>query len=301
MSILNAATLIGTQKTFRTLFLQSFDSVSPNYQKHVMEMGSTNAAEIYQWLGRVGAMQEWLDTKNIDELRGFDFTIKNKDWESTIGVDRNSIEDDQLGMYGPRIADLGVRARQHPNKLLSDARKAGVTTLGYDGQFFYDTDHSEGDSGTQSNKLTGTGTTVAQIRTDIFAAKSQFRKFKDDKGEPFVEEAGNQDFLATIHPDFEVKFEELNNPGPGSTIPKTVIPYEVDPRLTDVNDFYLDYIGLPLRPFIKQNRKAVDFVSLDDPNASETVFMRKKFFYGVEGRYNVSYGLYQLSMLTTNT
>jgi phage major head subunit gpT-like protein len=301
MPEMNASTLIATQKSFRALFMLSFDAMTPMWMKHVMETTSTNAAEIYQWLGRVSAMKEWVDSKSLDAVRGFDFTIKNKDWESTLEVKRTDIEDDQLGLYRPRIQDLGQRAKQHPDKLLSERRRAGTSTLCYDGQFFYDTDHAEGVSGAQSNLLTGTGTTAAQVRADLFTAKAALRKYKDDKGEPFILAMDNVQVIAVIPPDLERVFDELNNPAPGSTVPKTPVLYEVDPYLSDVNDWYLDYVGSPIRPFIKQNRKAVNFVALDDPNSSENVFMRQKLYYGVEGRYEVGYGLYQMTVKTTNT
>lgn len=300
MGVVNAQTLIATQKTFRAMFMASFDGASNFWPKHAMEIASTNAAEIHQWLGRVAQMREWVDTKVLDQLRGFDFTIKNKDYESTLEVDRNAIEDDQLGIYRPRIQDLGARAKNHPDKLLSEVRRAGAATLCYDGQFFYDTDHVEGGSGSQSNKLTGTGTTAAQVRADLFAAKAALRKFKDDKGEPFILGMGNNSVVAVIPPDLEKVFDELNNPAPGATTPKTPIDYEIDPYLTDANDWYLDYTGAPIKAFVHQTRKPIDFVALDDPNASENVFMRKKYYYGVEGRYAMSYGLWQMSILTTN-
>src|SRR5258706_12316463 len=119
MSTASASSLIATQKSFRSLFMTSFDGATAFWEKRAMSIASTNAAEIYNWLGRVPAMRKWLDTKQTQELRGFDFTIKNEDWESTIEVDRNALEDDQLGQYSPRIKDLGIRAKQHPDKLLS--------------------------------------------------------------------------------------------------------------------------------------------------------------------------------------
>lgn len=301
MGEMNAATLVATQKSFRALFLQSFDGVVASWPKHAMEIQSSNAAEILQWLGRVAAMREWIDTKVAAGLTGFDFTVKNKDWESTLEVDRNNIEDEQLGLYSPRIKDLGERAKQHPDSLLSLRRRDGVTALCYDGQFFYDTDHAEGKSGTQSNKLTGTGVTAAKVRDDLFAAKAALRKFKDDKGEPFILNMGNLDVIAVIPPDLEKVFDELNNPAAGSTTPKTPVVYEVDPRLVDPTDWYLDYVGAPIKPFVHQVRKAINFVALDNPNSAESVFMRKKLYYGVEGRYEMSYALYQFSILTTNT
>lgn len=301
MAEMSAATLIATQKSFRALFLQSFDGALALWEKRAMTIPSSHHSEVHNWLGRVAAMREWIDVKAADQLRGFDFTIKNKDWENTIEVDRNDIEDDMLGLYRPRIQDLGMRAKQHPDSLLSLRRREGETVLCYDGQYFYDTDHAEGSSGTQSNKLTGTGVTAVKVRADLFAAKAAFFKFKDDRGEPFIQSMGNEDVVAVIPADLLAVFDELNNPAPGSTVPKTPITYEVDPRLTDVNNWYVDYIGFPVKPFVHQERKAVNFVALDDPNATESVFMRKKLYYGVEGRYEMSYGFWQFSILTTNT
>ena len=300
MAEMNASTLIAAQKSFRALFLSSFDGYTASWEKHAMLIHSGHHTETHNWLGRVGAMKEWVDEKTLDALRGFDFAVKNRDWENTIEVDRNDIEDDMLGLYTPRIQDLGMRAKQHPDSLLSTRRKNGHTTLGYDGQNFYDTDHAEGASGAQSNKLTGTGTTAAKVRDDLFAAKAQFRKFKDDRGEPFILDMGDMQVEAVVPPDLDKVFNELNNPAPGSIVPKTPIPYLVDARLTDVDDWYLDFIGYPIKPFLYQLRKAINFVALDDPNASESVFMKKKLAYGVEGRYEVHYGLYQFSIKTTN-
>lgn len=300
MSIVNASTLVATHKGFRALFLSSFDQFVASWMKHAMEVPSSTKTIVHQWLGRVGAMREWVDVKAVDQLRGLDFSVSAKDWESTISVDRNDIKDDLLGMYNPRIQELGQRAKQHPDKLLSELRAAGAAALCYDGQFFYDTDHAEGDSGAQSNLLAGAGVTAANVRTDWFKAKAALRKFKDDKGEPFVLSLGESDAVAVIPPDLEAVFDEVNNPAPGATTPKTRIPYEVDTRLADQADWYVDYTGAPVKPFMFQTREPVNFVSLDDPNSSETVFMRKKYHYGVEGRYAMAYALWQFSIKINN-
>jgi len=297
--IVNASSLIATHKTFRALFLASFDAFTPAWMRHAMTVPTQTETMVHNWLGRVGAMKEWVDTKVVDELRGFDYTVKSKDWENTLGVFRKHMEDDLLGLYNPRIADLGQRAKQHPDQLLSGLRT--TNGLCYDGQNFYDTDHAEGDSGSQANTISGTGVTAVKIRDDWFSARKALRKFKDDKGEPFVLNLANQDALAVIPADLEAVFDEVNNPGPGATFPKTTIPYEIDPRLTDVNDWYTDFVGAPVKPFLYQTRKPINFVSLDNPNTSEIAFDRALYKYGVEGRYVMAYGLWQFSVRITNT
>lgn len=42
-----------------------------------------------------------------------------------------------------------------------------------------------------------------------------------------------------------------------------------------------------------QNRKDFAFTSLVDPNSSDHVFMRNEYAFGVDGRCNVGYGLWQ--------
>lgn len=49
-----------------------------------------------------------------------------------------------------------------------------------------------------------------------------------------------------------------------------------------------------IRPFIYQNRKPYNFV-MKDQEQDDNVFLRKEFIYGVDGRSNVGFGLWQLA------
>lgn len=309
--IVNAGSLIALQQSFNALFQSSLMAATPVWSKVAMEIQSTHKAEIHQWLGRVPQMREWIDEKSVDGLRGFQYTITNKDYEMTIGVDRNDIEDDMLGMYQPRIREMGVRASYHPDKLLSAARAAGHTTACYDGQYFYDTDHVEGDSGSQSNYLTGTGTTLSTLGADFFTAQAAMMALLDDKGEPFIEPAmvvaGYMDmpsqWLVTCPPALYSLFYQLFNAQVISQTSNTLFraaQLVPDSRLTDTNDWYLDFVGGIVRPYIKQTRKPPVMVSLVDPNMTESVFMTREFKFGVESRGAISYGLWQYSSQTHN-
>ena len=302
--VANASTIAALQKNFQALFRSAYEEYETTWPRVAMEAPSEGAEENYQWLGDVPSIKEWIDSKTLEQLRGFQYTIRNKDWEGTITVDRNDIEDDRLGIYRPRIIELGQEAKRHPEELVSTTRRAGVTELCYDGQFFYDTDHVIGKSGTLSNKLTGTGATLAQVKVDFTVARKTLRNFKNDQGKPFIRRAGKLALLCTIPADLEGVFEELANAtliSNTTNVLKGAFDYQIDPYLTDANDWYLDYIGAPIKPFVFQNRKRPDFVALDNPNTTESVFMRKKLAYGVEARYNAGYGFWQYSILTTNT
>lgn len=57
--------------------------------------------------------------------------------------------------------------------------------------------------------------------------------------------------------------------------------------------FLLD-TSKPIKPFIYQKRKDYSFVSLTD-ESNDNVFKRAEYVYGVDGRGNVGYGLWQLA------
>jgi phage major head subunit gpT-like protein len=103
-------------------------------------------------------------------------------------VDRNDIEDEQLGFYNPIVAALAQEARKHPEKLLADLMSAGFTTACYDGQYFFDTDHPVG-SATASNFGGGSGTpwylldTSRAIKPFIFQLRREVQLVRMDRQE----------------------------------------------------------------------------------------------------------------------
>ena len=58
-----------------------------------------------------------------------------------MGVKRTDIEDDNLGIYTPLMQEMGRAAGVHPDELVFALLKLGHSSLCYDGQFFFDTDH----------------------------------------------------------------------------------------------------------------------------------------------------------------
>jgi len=102
---------------------------------------STTGKEEYGWLGKLPGIREWIGDRVINNIKAHDYSIKNKDFEETIAVDRNDIEDDNLGMYGPLFEELGRAAGAFPDELVYNLLKAGFASPCYDGQYFFDTDH----------------------------------------------------------------------------------------------------------------------------------------------------------------
>lgn len=160
--LINRANLNDMFRGFQMIFQGAWQQAPSMYAQFVTEVTSTGSEEKYAWLGTMPRFREWLGDRVLQSLKTHDFTIKNKSFENTIEVDRDNIEDDKLGVYTPLIQQLGFEAKTHPDELLFALMAAGFSTVCFDGQYFFDTDHpveqADGSIGTWSNFGGGSGT-----------------------------------------------------------------------------------------------------------------------------------------------
>lgn len=126
------------------------------------EFKSTSSDETYGWLKDIPGVREWVGDRVIHKLSNDGFRLTNKDYESTIGVDTNTIEDDKYAIFGPRFRLMGAARERHPDETLWPLLKRGFTEACWDGQYFFDTDHpsldKDGVATTRANTDGGSGT-----------------------------------------------------------------------------------------------------------------------------------------------
>lgn len=140
---------------FQSVFNKAIESAQSHYQDVAMIVPSKTAVETYGFLEKLPGMREWIGPRMINQLGTSGFTITNRNWEQTIQVDRNDIEDDRYGLFAPLIRDMAVSGMAHPDELVFSLLGDGFTTKCYDGQTFFGESHpiSVGDKskGTYSN------------------------------------------------------------------------------------------------------------------------------------------------------
>lgn len=184
--IINQASLGAIYKGFRTIFNEAFQGVPSTYDRVAMVTPSSVREETYAWLGQFPKMREWVGERAIKNIIAHAYAIKNKDWEVTISVDRNDIEDDQIGLYNPLFAELGRSAATHPDELIYALLALGFSTVCYDGQYFFDTDHPV-NGASVSNYGGGSGTawylmdTSRSIKPIIFQKRRETQFIAKDK------------------------------------------------------------------------------------------------------------------------
>jgi len=75
-------------------FMKQLKMHTPDWTKVATKIPSTKSTEPYAWLGAVPDLKEWKDERIPEGLLENDFSIKNYNWEGTIGVDRDAFDDE---------------------------------------------------------------------------------------------------------------------------------------------------------------------------------------------------------------
>jgi phage major head subunit gpT-like protein len=138
---LNNATLRSAGVGFNAAFQQGLGSATSLMSRIATTVTSTSKTNEYGWLGKAPRFREWIGDRVINAMAKHGYTLTNRDFENTIGVDRNDFEDDNLGIYGPLFQELGSAAATFPDELVFALLKLAFSTNCYDGQYFCDTDH----------------------------------------------------------------------------------------------------------------------------------------------------------------
>lgn len=280
--------------------------------KVAMYFRSNQEMETYKWLGMVPGMRQWVGGRQAKGLRESGLTIRNQKYESTLEVNVDDLNRDQTGQLRVRIGEQARRATAHWASLLSTLILNGPSTDCYDGQYFFDTDHSEGDSGTQSNCVTVDisalpaavhGTTTVPSREEaaqsILQGVAAIVGFLDDQGEPMNEDA--KQFIVMAAPQNPLYLclqaaVTLDNlaAGVANIIPASGFNIQCVPnaRLSTWTDrFAIFRTDADVKAFIQQEETPIQMSAKAE--GSEFEFDYDKHQYGIKAVRNVGYGYWQ--------
>jgi phage major head subunit gpT-like protein len=281
-----------------------------------MFFGSDQKTEEYKWLGQVPVVREWVGGRQAKGLRDFGTSITSKIWEATLEVDIDDLRRDKTGQLNIRIGELADSAMDHIFTLLTTLINTGDSALAYDGQFFFDTDHSEGDSGTLSNDLsagtfdvaTAAAPTAAEMAAVIQEMVQQFYAFKDDQGRAINRKARN--FLFQVPVNMWGAAQQaissnllnngvgsLDNPLKGLANRGFNIDVMANPEMTATTKVYAFRTDGRTKPFIHQEEVPVTVEAVAE--GSELEFNNRVHHYGVSTVREAGYGLWQHAVMAT--
>ena len=284
----------------KTIFNNVLTAVKGTWQDTTMEVPSDSAGEDYAWLSRFPKMRKWVGSKVLKNIEAKKYYVANEDWETTLAVKRNDIEDDRLGIYTNQAQMAGASAAELWDIISDDLKNNAFTKLCFDGQYFYDTDHPVGDT-TVSNKGTAalSAATLAAAQASYGAARLAIMSLKDEEGMPLrlvpdtLEVPPALEATARLLLEKEKLADDSQNPFFGTAKVK------VNPGLTSSTAWFLHVTSKPgIKPFIVQMRKRPVFVSQTDLT-SDDVFDKGEYKFGAEARAAGLYGFWQLSYGST--
>ena len=297
--IVNRANIESVFINLKTTFNKAFDAAPAVWQETTMLVPSGSGQNDYAWLSRFPKMRKWLGDKVIKDLEAFKYTVVNDDWEATIEVDRNDIDDDNVGIYAPQAQEAGYSAKQLPDELDATLKNNAFATDCFDGQYFYDNDHDvAGASVSNVSAVALSAATTADATASYGAARLAIMSFKDDEGRPLALIPNVLEVGPALEATGRLILENAKltdqSPNPYHGTARLLL----NPRITSATQWMLHVTNRPLKPFVYQERKKPVFVQ-QTTEETDNVFMRKKFRFGAEARAAGGYGLWQLSFGST--
>lgn len=290
--IINGQALANLHVGFKTLFNRQMELTPSTKDKIATTVPSSTGTEEYGWLGMFPKMREWLGSRVVQSLAAHGYTIKNKDFEMTVGVRRSDIEDDNYGIYSAQFSQMGESAKRHPDEIVWECLAKGFDAKCYDGNTFFAEKHKVG------RKEVSNKSTEKLSLSAYKAARTAMMSYTNEEGQPL----GIIPNLLIVPPQLEAAALEILNT---QYIGGTTNPYyksaelHVEPELAGHPEaWYLACTNRYIKPIIYQERKKIQFTSLTNPKDSN-VFWDNEYLYGADGRDAAGYGLWQLCFGST--
>lgn len=288
---------------FHAAFLGQLAVAPDPLEQLYATVNSTNAAEQWEWLGDLPGFTEWLGDRKLGRIKRFRLRVENKDWASGVRVHQNELADGQADMLRIKIATLAAQARKHRTDLMVQMLINGFSGtafpdvsngLAYDGAFFFSTTHTaEGETTTQSNRLTlalDADGVALETATQMLGAMTSY------DGRDILALGGT---TLIVGPKLQFVAERLMSAeflaNGASNIHRNRYKVLVSPHLRGAYDDYwfLADLSAPVKPLLFQMREDITTSAIigDKGGSNDSLprFQRGELWFGAEARYNVGY------------
>lgn len=216
--LINHANLKTLYIAFKAAFQGALGQAESQYLQIATVVPSSTGTEEYGWLGAIPNVREWVGDRVVHGIQSHGYSIKNKTFELTVAVPRESIEDDTYGLYTPMMSEMGTSVGAHGDQLAFGLLKAGRGTNSYDGVPFFSASHpvidDKGKPATQSNVDDSGGGQVYWYVLDLSRSIKPI-VFQDRKQPNFVARTNETDDNVFSRREFEYGVDMRRNVGFG--------------------------------------------------------------------------------------
>lgn len=228
-------------------------------------------------LESVPGLRRWLSERRPGTFKFATETKKIGKWEQSVAIDKDDIEDDDLGIYKSAIEEMALENKLAYGGLAVEAIMKGFTTKMEDGNEFFSSAHGNLQSG-------------ALDATNFNAAVLKVETQKDAKGRSYgylvdtliVGPANRAAAKALIEKEYLSGGESNTNYKAAKIV--------VMPSITD-SSWYVADLSRKQKPVEIQERRAVGALRqlMKDREDDQDVVT-----YGTDGRFDASYANYRL-------
>jgi len=262
---------------------------------------SDQESETYAFLGDSPTMSEWVGPRTAQQLKDYDYSLKNKKWSNGIPIDEDDFRRDKTGQILMRINELASRAAILPQQLFTQLLTDN--NAAYDGVAFFSNSHVNENGDTIDNLLAASGATPtnAQMETAILASIEAMLGVLDDAGQPVNEFATN---FAVMIPTVLWKQtvgalrNEFTAAAQSNTLVQTgfnITPV-MNPRLTNASEFYTFRTDADVQSLFWQEEVGTTLAELGPGSDYHTLNDKRVYFGKRIG--NAGYGRYQMANKT---
>ncbi|MGL5304972.1 MAG: Mu-like prophage major head subunit gpT family protein [Aeromonas veronii] len=293
--IINRENLNAYLTEMKDAFVLGAADVSTDWEKIATRIPSNGGKNTYDWLGRWPKLRKWAGAKVINNIKANGYSIENEDFEATVSVPRNDLEDGKGALYTSLMEQAGQSAKEFPDDLVFGLVNLAFTEKCYDGRPMIDDAHPVGNGPTtQSNKGTMplSADSLDAADASLGYARANIRQRKDAEGKPMNFTPN----LLMVGPQLEntarnlLVLEKFKDGTPNPY--KGAFELLVSNLIEDPDQWFLMCTTKKLKPFIFQPRKDPEVISTG--LASPEVFNLGEYHFSVEARGNAGFGFWQM-------
>lgn len=310
----NSATLDALRTRFSMQFAAAYGATPTWYEQLATTVPSDTKSNTYGWKAMQTRLREWIGPRIAQNLSEHPYTLVNKKFEGTVELDRDDIDDDNLGIFSAMtIPDLGNAARKHPDQLLKALIQSGggVGPTAFDGKALFADDHPTYAKPAFTQTYDNLGLATELDAAGVGSAYAAMSSYIGENGDPLAVQPTHIIVPPQLRRRAQVVMQSTTYALPGAigTVGSATIDNPlrgwmdiiVIPELANAPTvWYMADLSKPIKPFVYQVRNPAELVARVNPDDPK-VFDTDKFTWGVRNRCNVGVSLPFLISKNTGT
>lgn len=138
---ITAADLDALRVTLSLAFNEAFTGTPAWWRQVAMFNTTTEKTGRMGWLANLPVMRELVGDRVLQNFAERSWDIINKDRDLSVEIHRDQLETGVMGGWAQYFRATGETAAKYPDSLITSLMQTGHTSLCFDGQYFFDTDH----------------------------------------------------------------------------------------------------------------------------------------------------------------